>query len=233
MCSQRMPSPQRRSGPRQCIRSHSAAGTPGDGASSASAPPHATRILRRRIGRRRSRGSRRWAFCRPSRDEAVASRSYTKNFDRTTSGSSSSPRVMTEACVAATPSHRSQRRLMRRPPSPETFQRPPTPARLVSNVFASKPASRAPWPTPVPAGTYPVGYPSTSARLFPRRARSLFAPRPPAVPHWLTVGALQEPRASLRSARDHAESADSFGRLSRFQLPDRVEQCENAVRTRC
>src|SRR5436190_6497973 len=37
----------------------------------------------------------RWAYCRPSFDEAVASRSYTKNLERVTSESSSSPRVIT------------------------------------------------------------------------------------------------------------------------------------------
>src|SRR4051794_20331484 len=36
-----------------------------------------------------------WANCKPSFDEAVASRSYTKNFERVTSESSSSPRVIT------------------------------------------------------------------------------------------------------------------------------------------
>jgi hypothetical protein len=36
-----------------------------------------------------------WAYCSPSRDDAVRSRSKTKNFDRLTSDSSSSPRVIT------------------------------------------------------------------------------------------------------------------------------------------
>jgi len=44
-----------------------------------------------------------WAYCKPSFDEAVASRSYRKNLERVTSESSSSPSVTTgsRACEGA------------------------------------------------------------------------------------------------------------------------------------
>src|SRR5262245_23563439 len=56
-------------------------------------PPH--RPPHPRAAQPPQRPPHRWAYCTPSFDEAVASRSYTKNLERVTSESSSSPRVIT------------------------------------------------------------------------------------------------------------------------------------------